>query len=73
MKLTIAAIILALLLGIPQVGNGAPPANDDLQNAESVGNVTNLTFNTLEATIDGPELCMSGTNIWYCYTATCTG
>ena len=73
MKLTIAAIILALLLGIPQVGNGAPPANDDRQNAESVGNVTDLAFDTTEATIDGPEACMTGANIWYCYTATCSG
>jgi hypothetical protein len=73
MKLTIAAIILALLLGIPQVGNGAPPANDDCQNAESVGNVTGLTFDTTEATVDGPEACMTGQNIWYCYTATCSG
>jgi hypothetical protein len=73
MKLTIAAIILTLLLGIPQVGNGAPPANDDIQNAESVGDVTNLSFDTTEATIDGPEACMSAANIWYCYTATCSG
>jgi hypothetical protein len=73
MKLAIAAIILALLLGIPQVGNGAPPANDDRENAKSIGNVTNLAFDTTEATIDGSELCMSGTNIWYCYTAACTG
>ncbi|MCP4256138.1 MAG: hypothetical protein GY774_01265 [Planctomycetes bacterium] len=73
MKLTITAIILALLLGIPQTGYGAPPANDDFQNAESVGDVTNLSFDTTEATIDGPEACMSGANIWYCYTATCSG
>ncbi|MCP4611838.1 MAG: hypothetical protein GY845_24310 [Planctomycetes bacterium] len=73
MKLTIAAIILALLLGIPQVGNGATPANDDRQNAESVGNVTDLAFDTTEATLDGPEACMTSQNIWYCYTATCSG
>jgi hypothetical protein len=73
MKRTIAAIILALLLSIPQVGNGAPPANDDRQNAESVGNVTDLAFDTTEATIDGPEACMTSANIWYCYTATCSG
>ena len=73
MKLTIAAIILALLLGIPQVGNSATPANDDRQNAESVGDVTDLAFDTTEATLDGPEACMTGQNIWYCYTATCSG
>jgi len=65
--------VLALLLGTAQVGNGAPPPNDDRQNAKAVGNVTNLAFDTTEATIDGPELCMRSQNIWYCYTATCTG
>ncbi|MDT8301943.1 MAG: GEVED domain-containing protein [Sedimentisphaerales bacterium] len=73
MKLTIAAIIFALLLSIPQVGNCAPPANDDRQNAESIGEVTDLAFDTTEATVDGPEACMTGKNIWYCYTATCSG
>jgi len=34
--------VLALLLGTAQVGNGAPPPNDDRQNAKAVGNVTNL-------------------------------
>ncbi|NQT03938.1 MAG: hypothetical protein HQ580_18070 [Planctomycetes bacterium] len=66
----------ALLLGFAQViCIGAPPANDDRQNAKSVGNVTDQAFNTTEATYDGPEdrLCMSGKNIWYCYTATCSG
>ncbi len=65
--------VLALLLGTAQVGNGAPPLNDDLTSAKTVGNVTNLAFDTTDATIDGPELCMTSQNIWYCYTATCTG
>ncbi len=67
--------MLTLLLGIAQVGIGAPPTNDNRQNAKSIGNVTNLAFDTTEATFDGPEpkLCMSGKNIWYCYTAPCTG
>ncbi len=73
MKLIIAVIILAILLGIPQVGISAPPANDDLQNAQSIGDVTNLSFNTKESTNDGPQACMIGPNIWYCYTASCTG
>jgi len=73
MKIKIATIIMALLLGIPQSSKGAPPANDDIQNAESVGDVTNLSFDTTEATTDGTEACMSGANIWYCYTASCTG
>jgi hypothetical protein len=73
MRLKIAVIILTLLLGIPQVGNSAPPSNDDYQNAEAIGDVTNLAFDTTEATVDGPEACMSGANIWYCYTAPCSG
>ncbi|MCH8119941.1 MAG: hypothetical protein IIC00_09460 [Planctomycetes bacterium] len=65
--------VLALLLGTAQVGNGAVPLNDNRLRAKTVGNVTNLAFDTTEATIDGPELCMKSRNIWYCYTATCTG
>ncbi len=65
--------VLAILLGNAQVSNGAPPANDDIQNAKGVGDVTDLAFDTTEATIDGPELCGRSQNIWYCYTATCTG
>ncbi|MCH7882783.1 MAG: hypothetical protein IIB69_14715, partial [Proteobacteria bacterium] len=64
--------VLALLLGTAQVSNGAPPPNDDRRNAKTVGNETEV-FDTTEATIDGPELCMKSRNIWYCYTATCTG
>jgi len=67
--------IMVLLLSISQACKGAPPANDDYQNAQTVGNVTNLPFDTTEATFDGPGVCISRTNrnIWFCYTATCTG
>ena len=65
--------VLILLLGIAQVSIGAPPANDNRQNAKSIGNVTNQAFDTTQASFDGPEVCMSGRNIWYCYTAPCTG
>ncbi|MBW7991674.1 MAG: hypothetical protein FVQ84_16895 [Planctomycetes bacterium] len=65
--------VLTLLLGIAQVSIGAPPTNDNRQNAKSIGNVTNQAFDTTQATFDGPEICMSGKNIWYCYTAPCTG
>ena len=65
--------VLTLLLGIAQIGIGAPPLNDNRQNAKSIGNVTNHAFDTTEATVDGSEICMSGKNIWYCYTAPCTG
>jgi len=50
-----------------------PVLNDDCFNARPVGDVTNLSFDTSKATFDGPGNCMTGSNIWYCYTATCTG
>ncbi|MBN1806811.1 MAG: hypothetical protein JW837_16305 [Sedimentisphaerales bacterium] len=48
-------------------------SNDDCQDAELTGDVTNLEFDTSEATFDGPGHCMTSPNIWYIYTATCTG
>ena len=50
-----------------------PLTNDDCDNATPVGNVTHLEFDTTEATFDGPGHFMTSRNIWYCYTATCTG
>jgi len=47
--------------------------NDNCQNAKPVGNVTNLGFDITSATFDGPGYFMNSPNIWYCYTATCTG
>jgi len=52
---------------------GPPQAKDDCANARAVGDVVNLPFDTRDATFDGPGRCMRGPNIWYCYTATCTG
>ncbi|MHC4498511.1 MAG: hypothetical protein ACYS21_05290, partial [Planctomycetota bacterium] len=49
------------------------PANDDCANAEAVGDVVDKPFDTMCATFDGDGHCMTGPNIWYCYTATCTG
>ncbi|MHC4541825.1 MAG: hypothetical protein ACYS74_18920, partial [Planctomycetota bacterium] len=71
---------LALLLGATQAALGVNvwpiitrPANDDCSDAKPVGNVTNLAFDTTRATFDGPGYYMTSPNIWYCYTATCTG
>ena len=51
-----------------------PPATlDNCANAQAIGNVTDLPFDTSNATADGPGLCMTSANIWFCYTATCTG
>ena len=47
--------------------------NDNGQNAMPIEEVVNLAFDTTSATFDGPGLCMTSPNIWYCYTATCTG
>jgi len=50
-----------------------PPSKDDCENAKEIGDVTNQPFDTTDATFDGSGLCMTSPNIWYCYTATCTG
>jgi hypothetical protein len=49
------------------------PLNNDCNNAEPVGNVTDLMFDTSSATFDGQGHCVTSPNIWYCHTATCTG
>ncbi len=59
--------------GAPPPPPPPPPSKDDCANAQSVGEVTNLAFDTSDATFDGPGHCMSSPNIWYCYTASCTG
>ena len=61
------------LLNISCDGTPGPPDKDDCENAQSVGNVTNLAFDTTDATFDGPGLCLTSPNIWYVYTASCTG
>ena len=66
------ACALVLLLGVAPVTFGAP-SNDDCANAKAVGNVTDLPFDTTEATIDGPGHYFTSPNVWYCYTASCTG
>ncbi len=47
--------------------------NDDCSNAEAIAEVIDKGFETREATFDGSGRCISGPNIWYCYTASCTG
>ncbi len=56
-----------------EIGSSGTPANDNCSNAAFVGNVTNLAFSTVGATHDGIGACMTSPNIWYKYTATCTG
>ena len=50
-----------------------PSNNDDCFNAKQIGNVTDQPFDTSNATFDGPGHFITSPNIWYCYTATCTG
>ena len=64
---------LVLLLGTANVASGAAPPNDDCGDAKAVSDVTNQSFDTTEATQDGPGHYINSPNIWYCYTATCTG
>ena len=47
--------------------------NDNCNNAQQIENVTNLAFDTSEATFDGNGLCMHSPNLWYVYIAPCTG
>jgi hypothetical protein len=64
------------ILNINSKGSPPPPpsgSNDNCQNAKLIGNVTGLTFDTSNATFDGPGHCLTSPNIWYIYTATCTG
>jgi hypothetical protein len=62
------------ILNISCEGEPLPePSKDDCANAEAIGDVKDLPFDTTEATTDGPGLCLTSPNIWYCYTATCTG
>jgi len=69
----ILACGLVLVLGAANVASGVVPPNDDCENAKTTGDLTDLQFDTTDATFDGSGLCMTSPNIWYCYTATCTG
>ncbi len=61
--------------GTISISSGAPPVsfNDDCQNAMPISDVKSLAFDTSDATFDGGGDCMASPNIWYCYTAPCTG
>jgi hypothetical protein len=52
---------------------GPPQSKDDCANAQPVGDVTNMPFETSSATFDGPGLCMTSPNTWFLYTAPSTG
>jgi hypothetical protein len=52
---------------------GPPQSKDDCAHAQPVGDVTDMPFETTSAAFDGPGLCMTSPNTWFCYTASCTG
>ncbi len=49
------------------------PMNDNCATATAIGNVTDLAFSTASATFDGPGGYIVSPNVWYLYTAPCTG
>ena len=52
---------------------GPPPSGDECSKALPIGDVNDMPFDTKGKSFDGPGLCMTSPNIWYCYTASCTG
>jgi hypothetical protein len=50
-----------------------PPPNDNCANATPIGDVINLPWSTISATNDGIGTCITTPDIWYVYTASCTG
>ncbi len=48
-------------------------ANDDCSDAECIGDVIDLEFDTTYATFDGMGYCLRGPNLWYRYIAATTG
>jgi hypothetical protein len=48
-------------------------SNDDCLCAQSVGEVTDLSFDTTYATFDGPGHYMTSPNLWFCYTPSQSG
>ncbi|UCG15166.1 MAG: hypothetical protein JSV19_07690, partial [Phycisphaerales bacterium] len=62
--------------GVPCVPNPCPPPappNDQCANATPIGDVTDLPFDTTTATTDGIDTHAINQDIWYCYTASCSG
>lgn len=64
--------ITAVFLSAGQAALAAP-ANDHCNNPTPIGNVTNQSFDTTGSDHDNTYSYSNGNNIWYCYTATCTG
>ena len=67
------------LVGVPNIVSGVKaqanvfPPGDACSDAIAVNEVENLSFDTTGARFGGRGLCMVSPNIWYCYTASCSG
>ena len=73
-KLTSILACFSVILLFTGLAHALPPANDSCSNATALaGTVINLPFNTTQATFDGPGVYITSPNIWYKYTANCTG
>ncbi len=67
--------VTSITIGIGKPPDGKPDGlnNDNWFDAHSIGNVSNLEFDTTHATNDGYDNNIDGPNIWFCYTAPCNG
>ncbi|MEA1972020.1 MAG: CARDB domain-containing protein, partial [Candidatus Cloacimonadota bacterium] len=64
-KLLLTTFLLVLL----SFSLFAQPANDDPADAQAVGEVTDLAFDTSTATASGEGTCMTSPDVWYVFTA----
>jgi hypothetical protein len=73
------AVTAAMFMSGPYIINvtgedcPTPPTNDNCADAISIGEITDIEFNTQGASFDGNGTCNIGPNIWYVYTPTFTG
>jgi len=71
--------VVLYLIGVPNIVTGVKvqatvfPPGDACTDAIAVSEVINLSFDTTGARFGGRGLCMVSPNIWYCYTASCSG
>ncbi len=50
-----------------------PPANDDCADATAIGDVVDLPWSNITATLDGADDYIVGGDVWFCYTAPVSG
>lgn len=72
-QITFLTVVFAVMWLFAPSARATFPPGDVCEEALAVGNVTNLPFDTTGARFGGRGLCMRSPNIWFCYTAECTG